>query len=274
MSIVYEESEFKRYLSLLDVPESEPSMEMLRRLVEVHLGRVPFENISKLCYRKTMGPHASMDLTQYLNGIEQFHFGGTCYANAFHLNELLKYLSFDVALCGADMSKPDVHLVNVVELEGRKYLVDVGYAAPFLEPIPLDLRHDYVVSSGTDRYVLAPKDETGRSRMTLHRNGSPHHGYLINPRARNIDEFTDVIADSFKPEATFMNAILLARFDRDCSHMLHNMTYLELRGTSAEKKELNTRDQLVGLIEEKFGIPEAISRAALDNLDLSKDPWS
>jgi len=214
-----------------------------------------------------------MDLTQYLNGIEQFNFGGTCYTNAFHLNELLKCLGFEARLC-ADMSKPDVHLVNVVQLEGREYLVDVGYAAPFLEPIPLDLAHDYVVPCGTGRNVLAPKDEMGRSRMTLHSNGSPRHGYVVNPRPRNIDEFACVIADSFTPDATLMNAILLARFYPESSYVLHNMTYVESRGLTEKQSEIKTRDHLVTLIEERFGIPEAISRISLDNLTLSKDPWS
>jgi len=274
MSVTREESEFKRYLSLLDVPESEPNMDTLSRLVKAHLGRVPFENISKLYYWKTVGFLASMDLGQYLNGIERFHLGGTCYTNAFHLNELLKYLGFEAKLCGADMSKPDVHLVNVVQLEGREYLTDVGYAAPFLEPIPLDLQHDYEVSSGADRYVLAPRDETGRSRITLHRNGSPRHGYVVNPKARSIDEFARVMTDSFRHDATFMNAILLAKFDHVSSYVLHNMTYVESKGTSVQKTELDTRDCLIGLIEERFGIPETISRLALNNLTLSKDPWS
>lgn len=267
-------NEFERYLKLLGVQAAKPSIDTLKSIVRAHITKIPFENISKLYYWKAMGFHVSMDRTQYLNGIEQFHFGGTCYANAFHLHELLVYLGYDVALCGADMSKPDVHIVNIVNLEGREYIVDVGYAAPFLEPLPRDCSTDYSISLGTDRYVLTPKDELGRSRLTFYRDGAGSHGYVVKPQKRSIDEFAQVIADSFKPDATFMNAILLARFDSDCSYVLHNMTYVESRGTTVRQTHLKTKDHLIGFIEERFGIPEAISRVSLDNLTLSKDPWS
>ena len=43
------------------------------------------------------------------------------------------------ALCGAAMSAPDMHAVNIVTADGRPWLVDVGYAAPLLEPQALRL---------------------------------------------------------------------------------------------------------------------------------------
>jgi hypothetical protein len=40
------------YLTILGVVQREPSLEALRELLAVHLTRIPFENISKLYYRK------------------------------------------------------------------------------------------------------------------------------------------------------------------------------------------------------------------------------
>jgi N-hydroxyarylamine O-acetyltransferase len=150
--------EYKRYLSLLGVSATIPDLDTLVRLVRAHVLTVPFENVSKLYYGKTGSVDAAMDLTQYLDGIERHHFGGTCYAGAFHLNQLLRELGFRAALCGADMRRPDVHLVNVVSLGGREYLVDVGYAAPFIEPMPMDVPEAYDIRRGTDRYVVLPRD--------------------------------------------------------------------------------------------------------------------
>ncbi len=274
IQLMIQPNEFDRYLKLLGVQATKPSLNSLRAIVRAQTTKIPFENISKLYYWKTINLNASMDLTQYLNGVEQFHFGGTCYANAFHLHGLLAYLGYDVALCGADMNNPDVHIVNIVNVEGGEYMVDVGYAAPFLEPLPRDLPTDYVISFGSDKYVLMPKDEIGRSRLTFFREGFENHGYLVKPKPRSIDEFAQVIKDSFSPDATFMNAILLAKFGLDRSYVLHNMTYVESRGTATQKTHLKTRSHLIALIEEKFGIPEPISRVALNDLTLSKDPWS
>lgn len=274
MSTDLNHSEAKRYLALLDIPECEPSLDALLRIVRAHMTKVPFENISKLYRWKTSGVNELINLALFLDGIEQYHFGGTCYSNNYYLHQLLKYLGFNAVLCGADMSRPDVHVVNIVRIAGREYLVDVGYAAPFLEPLPRDLSTDYVTSLGIDQYVLNPKDRTGRSRVTLYRNGTALHGYLVNPMPRSIGQFAHVITDSFRPDATFMNAVLLARFSSDCSQVLHNMTFIESEGKTVTKKSLSTTDKLVAAIEKIFAIPSAISRVALDGLSMCQDAWS
>jgi len=125
-----------RYLAVLGVEEAEPTLALLERLVFAQLTRVPFENISKLYLRRERGATTIPSLAEHLDGIESRGFGGTCYANNFHFFTLLEGLGYDVRLCGADMSEPDVHMVSTLRLDRRELLVDVGYAAPFLEPLP------------------------------------------------------------------------------------------------------------------------------------------
>jgi arylamine N-acetyltransferase len=74
---------FDRYLGLLGVRRTEPGIQALEEIVRAHMVRVPFENISKLYHARTSGVRGIPDLAQYLDGIERFHFGGTCYANNF-----------------------------------------------------------------------------------------------------------------------------------------------------------------------------------------------
>ncbi len=264
---------FERYTALLGILPSSPGLSLLSRIVKEHLARIPFENISKLYYWKTSGRQELRDLAQYLDGIEQYHFGGTCYENNYHLNELLVHLGYDAVLCGADMSEPDVHLVNLVRTGGMEFIVDVGYAAPFQTPVPRDLTRKYMMSLGNDRYVLEPRDASGRSRMTLFRNGLPVHGYTVNPRPRTIGEFVGPIADSFRPQATFMNTVLLVRFDDAHSYVLHNLNDIEARGREVTRRILESRDHLIRRIEEVFGIPAHISRIALDGLSMDREAW-
>jgi N-hydroxyarylamine O-acetyltransferase len=274
MSTNLRPSEAKRYMALLDIPEGEPNLDALTRIVQAHLMKVPFENISKLYRWKTSGVQELINLELFLDGIEQYHFGGTCYSNNYYLHQLLTYLGFNAVLCGADMSKPDVHILNIVRVAGREYVVDVGYAAPFIAPLPRDLPLDYVLSWGSDQYVLSPRDVSGRSRLTLKRNGTAHHGYLVNPTPRTIEQFTRVIADSFRRDATFMNAVLLARFGSDSSQVLHNMTFIESEGMAVKKNTFSTIDELIAAIEIIFAIPSAISQVALDGLSMHQDAWS
>lgn len=263
----------QRYLRALEVTRREPGAEALAELVAAHVMRVPFENISKLYRKKRLGLTGLPGIELFLDGIEQYHFGGTCYSNNFHLYTLLASLGYRVKLCGADMTNPDVHMVIMVEVNGREYLVDGGYAAPFLSPLPRDLGEDYVVALGRDRYVLKPQDQAGCSRLEMYRDGVLKHGYLAKPMARKIEDFGGVIADSFRPSATFLNALLLARFYRDRSVVIHNLSVIESRGTEATIRSLGSLEKLVAEVEGQFNIPREVVSDAVSDLPELVDAW-
>lgn len=264
----------ERYLRALGVTRREPSADALADLVAAHVMRVPFENISKLYRKKRLGLTGLPSVEQFLEGIEQYHFGGTCYSNNSHFYTLLASLGYRVKLCGADMSNPDVHMVIMVEVDGREYLVDGGYAAPFVSPLPRDLTEDYVVALGRDRYVLKPQDAAGCSRLEMYGDGAMKHGYLAKPMPRNIEEFNPVIADSFRVRATFLNALLLARFYPDRSVVIHNLTVIESRETEATIRSLGSREELVVEVERQFGIPRAVVGEAVSELHELVDAWA
>ena len=236
--------------------------------------RIPFENISKLYYRKHLGLTDLVPLPLYLEGIERHHFGGTCYPNNFYFYTLLASLGYEVKLCGADMANPDVHMVIMVRVDGQEYLVDGGYAAPFLAPLPRGSEADFVVTLGRDRYVLKPQDENGFSRLELYRDGILKHGYVAKPSPRKIEDFHAVIIDSFRPSATFMNAVLLARFYLDRSLVIHNLTRTESSGTESAMYTIGSLGELVADVERHFGIPSEIVSDALASLGGLTDAWA
>jgi len=264
----------ERYLNLLGVHKQKPSTNALYELIRAQMIKVPFENISKLYYRKHCNLHDLPDPERFLDGIEHYHFGGTCYSNNFYFYQLLVNLGYQIKLCGADMLNPDVHLVSVVTLGQREYLVDVGYAAPFINPIPRDLTTDYIISLGRDRYVLKPQDDHGRSQMELYRNGNLKHGYLVNPMPRQIKEFEQIIADSYREDSTLMNALLLARFYPERSLVLHNLTVIESRGTDSRSQILTSREELVQAACDYFEIPVEFTMDVVNDIEQFGDAWS
>ena len=265
---------FERYLNLLGIQRQKPNLEFLKEIVQVQAAKIPFENISKLYYKKRLKLKQLIDFDLYLQGIEKFNFGGTCYSVNYYFNQLLSWLGYNVKLCGADMKSPDVHIVNIVTVDDREFLADVGYAAPFTNPLPLDLPEDYIIDLGTDRYILKARDKNNHSRIELYRNGFLKHTYKINPAARNIEEFKKIIADSFKGSSTFMNALLLARFETDYSLVINNMTIKETFGSVYKEHTLYSLDQLASLIEDRFGIPGSLVLETLTEIDLSEDAWN
>jgi len=262
-----------RYLEILGISRKPPSMQALTELVTAHLTRVPFENISKLYYRKRLGLTYLPPIRMYLDGIEQCHFGGTCYSNNFYFYSLLASLGYQIKLCAADMATPEVHAVSMVTVGGHEFLVDTGYAAPFLSPLPRDLKSDHVVSLGRDRYVLKPQDANGCSRLELYRDGILKHGYLAKPDAKRIEDFRRVIGDSFGPDATFLNSILLARFYPGRSIVIHNHMLIESRGEKSALHPLQDSSAVVAAIHEHFEMPRDVITEAIAGLKELQDAW-
>ncbi len=261
---------FERYLSILGIEPEEPSHDHLRRLVRAQLIQVPFENISKLYLKKTRDASFIPSLEEHLDGIERFNFGGTCYANNPYFAKLLRHCGYDVDLCGADMTRPDVHVVSMVRLEGR----DVGYGAPFDAPMPLDLDREQDFVLGANRYVLHPRDKQGRSRMEQHRNGKLIHSYLAKPEPREIDDFAEVIRDSYSDVATFMNVVVVERFFTDRSLRFQNFSLAESTPDGTTTTGLADKEELAKAIAHHCGFPCEMVRKAIADISLEADIYS
>ena len=263
---------FKKYLTLLGIDDSNPSFELLKKIVKAHLIKIPFENISKLNY-KQQGVNYIPGFSQYLDGIEKYNFGGTCYSNNYYLYLLLEDLGFDVKLCGCDMKNPDVHLISIVKLNGQEFIVDGGYAAPFLEPLPRDLKEDYVINSGIEKYILKPKNNDGTSRLEQYYMGELRHWYTAKPYPRKIEEFRKVIKDSYADNAMFMNSLLITRFFENGSVVLRNLNLNEtIDGKSSTVKILF--EDIPGIAHEKFGMPVDLVKKAASRLRMLQDTWA
>ncbi|MEW5923354.1 MAG: arylamine N-acetyltransferase [Candidatus Zixiibacteriota bacterium] len=269
---------FDRYLDILGLSRKKPSLDALNELVPAHLRKIPFENISKLYSRKTADRRNIPSLDEYLDGIERFNFGGTCYTNNYYMNLLLNNLGYNVKLCGAKIAKegtsPNGHMISIVNVDGSEYIVDVGYAAPFHVPLPRDLREDFVIEIGADSYVLKPQDSGGYSHLEYYRRGQLKHGYMAKPVPMRVEQFADVISDSYGDKALFLNAIILARFFPNRMLTIRNFTMIELNGPEMHITELNSLEETVHAIQKYFNIPSSIALTAISGMGELRNPWA
>jgi arylamine N-acetyltransferase len=253
----------QRYLALLGVPARPPSLTALGELCAAQLARIPFENVSKLIQAGRGEPPVLPSIGLFLDRVEHAFLGGTCYAcNAF-FGALLTRLGYDVRYCGADMSRPDVHLVNVVSLAGRRWLVDVGYGAPFLGPMPLEDDDPVIIRRGLDRYRLYAATETSRPRLEHRHDGEVVHGYTLNPRARRLEEFASMVAASFRPEAPFLNRLRIVRHGAERTVAVRDLTVQVITGKHVRQRDLPDRDALLTVVEVLLQIPRDFLAEAL-----------
>lgn len=260
---------FDKYLKLIGVEAAVPSFELLCRVVKAHLIKIPFENISKLLFKK-QGMNNIPDFSTFLEGIEKYNFGGTCYSNNYYFYLLLEHLGFDVKFCGADMKDPDVHLISMVSVDGEEYIVDGGYAAPFLKPLPRELNTEFVINSGNEKYIINPMDENGRTKVEHYDNNELKHWYTAKPQPRKIEEFRGVIEDSYTDDSTFMNALRITSYSENGSIVLKNLALTETIGSNTSTIKIK-RNKIPVVAFEKFGMPEHLVKEALESIKELKD---
>jgi len=129
-----------RYLALLGVDHTAPSLEALSRLARAHVSTIPFTNVPAILRRRVhpLGPVPPIDPHALLESWERRCGGGVCFELAEMFSRLLVAIGYRAYSVLAQISFPGSHQAVVVELDGRTYLAEVSNGAPFFEPIPLD----------------------------------------------------------------------------------------------------------------------------------------
>jgi arylamine N-acetyltransferase len=128
-----------RYLNLLGEPAAPPSFPALSALIRAQFRAVTFENVTSLMRRAANpeGPVPPLDPDGLLANWEAGRGGGVCYEISAMFHRLICALGYDAELVLAQISIPDGHQALQVQLNGSRYLVDVGTGSPIFRPIPL-----------------------------------------------------------------------------------------------------------------------------------------
>ena len=257
---------FQRYLKLLGIAGHPSGLDGLRTLVRRHLSAVPFENVSKLLLWDRARAGRVTTLTEFLDGIEHSDLGGTCYTNNPFLTELLRELGYDANLLGADMSQPNVHTCIRVRIDSVPYHVDVGFAAPFREPLRLD-RLPVQIDEGTNRYVLARNASSDGLRMSMSTEAENGVDYVVHDPPRPREFFDPVVLDSYAPSSTFMNWLRISRiFDGFSLDLIDRKLYRHQAGRTAIT-QLESIQELKLAVEDQLAMPRCPVERAIAILE-------
>ncbi|GAA3552688.1 arylamine N-acetyltransferase [Amycolatopsis ultiminotia] len=124
------------YLARVGQPREAPSAAALARLVQAHVETIPFENVDVVLER-----HRGIGLEAVCEKLIGRRRGGYCYEQAGLFAAVAEQLGYSVQRTAARVqprkSGPYTHMSLVVTVEDREYLVDVGFGAGILVPMPL-----------------------------------------------------------------------------------------------------------------------------------------
>ena len=258
---------YQRYLRVLGFDNVPSGFDGLRAVVRAHLLRVPFENVSKLLLFAKEGLGRFFTLPEFLDGIEHQDLGGTCYgANPF-LGDLLRALGNDADLHGANMpARMDCHTSLRVRIDSHAYHVDVGYGGPFREPISLE-HLPFEMVEGANRYVFDREPGGEGYEMAIFSGEERVHGYIVHGPPRSLDFFSPAMQNSFAPAATFLNCLRICRFFDGYSLTLLNGDLTIQRGSTAERRELESVAEVEAALVTELKMPRCPARAAIETTE-------
>ncbi|MDZ5472850.1 arylamine N-acetyltransferase [Bacillus sp. 31A1R] len=257
---------FKQYVDLLHLDVELPTYEYLEKICSAHLNTFPFENISKLIYYKSKINHVNPSM--FVHNYREFQFGGTCFTLNSNLLLLLKQVGFDCYL----VMLSEQHMAIVVLIDGVKYYVDCGAAAPFFKPVDFEFNPTHETVFGKDVIRISPSIKAGVYQYKRFMNGvQSGETWEFTPKEEYIiEDFSDIILKSNQEKAPFMTLLRcqLYQTNKNRSVSLTNNT-LTIRHDNGESDVtiLKSYQEIKEVIEYEFKLPKLPTKDAIDILE-------
>ncbi len=244
------------YLQRIGIAEAkQPTAAFLDELIYAHQHSVPFDNLD--VYEKKLTP--SLAVADLFEKIVVRKRGGYCFELNALFGALLKALGFDAQPCMARVLLRPIpyplisHRANIVTIDGKRYLADVGFGGPQPTFAPL-------IEDGVSR------TEEGQT-FTMHRVA--HSWWEVGYRGTKEEErpvlricMLAVGEEDFVPlsfyQANFENSVfrntrMVNIKTADGALDLRNDTYTVFARGEKTSREI-TEAELDQLLAEKFGI--------------------
>ena len=239
------DQELSEYLSRIKLTGCDVNFEGLTKLQEHHLEHIPFENLDIVVGRKIL-----LNYPHLFDKIVLQKRGGYCFELNTLYAELLIALGFSPApvlgrvwLSNPNQTPPRNHLAYLIELEGKTYVTDVGFAG-LTSSIPLDIN------------VFSPvNDKDGLVRVTK----IADHEFMI--QRHNEKEWTNLY--SFENLEISEEDIEISNYYMS-THPNSHLIQHKCVGR-------NTKEGRIGLFNNKIQIRKGIKAAGKKRVEFGED---
>jgi arylamine N-acetyltransferase len=258
-------SEEERYLKLLGIQKCPPSVCYLDTVVKRHLLTIPYENISKIIRCHKVGPSIP-NFEEFVSGVADKKYGGTCFAQNIYLNHILKYLGFKSEVVGIRKDGPVSHLSLRVNVEGSKYFVDAGLMSSFSGPFRIHPSNSFTKDIGNQRFVFSPKPDLENYRLEIWRDGK-----IIRTFESSSSGFTDQdlelgIQKTFERSAMFMTTLCVHRVFDTYSLGIWNNSFYKINGVERSVRQIQSYSELKSVFNDELMVGEYPLELTLDIL--------
>ncbi|WP_339924988.1 arylamine N-acetyltransferase [uncultured Cyclobacterium sp.] len=234
--------------------KAEMSLDTLKKLHNLHPQAIPFENIDPL-----LGIPVELTLTAVFNKMVNQGRGGFCFEQNMLFGAVLNTIGFDVVGLSARVFweigegeiRPRDHMLLLLNLEGVKYILDVGFgSASFSSPLVLQQEgiqdtgdYQYRISLVSGFYYLEIKIKD--SWRLMHRFG------LEAQMLPDYEVVSWYLCTS--PKSVFTKDLMVARSFLGGRYALHNNQFtVHRKKEKSVKKTLHSLDEITSLLQDVF----------------------
>lgn len=214
------DTDVAEYLARIGHPGGPPTAATLHGLTRAHVAAIPFENVDVV-----LGRHRGIGLDVVVDKLVRRRRGGYCYEHARLFAAVLTHLGFDLrkvmARVQPDRGGPRTHRALIVDVEGEEQLVDVGFGASMVVPMPL--RDGAVVDQAGWAHRL---ERDGREWTLVRRTlDGEDRSYRLDPEpSAPVDDEVAHHFTSTHPSSPFIGQLVVMRLAEGVSRHLVGST--------------------------------------------------
>ena len=264
MTTASQDELYRRYLGILGWV-GDPG---LHELVSSHLIKVPYENVSLLLRSaEPAGAGTLPGIDEFLENIAERDLGGNGFSIPIHFASLLQFLDYEVELLGADVNgAPRSHAVCRVRFEDALYLVDIGYGAPFYQPIAVDSLPTVVPHGDYQHMLDRHVSGAGTVEVTTLRGGGKVQSYVAKPPSLGPDGFAAAIQRAGDPNTAALRSLRISRFFASRVLEIFNNHLVTTHHNITTVTPIRDVEELERIVREQLQLTRCPVREAVDVL--------
>lgn len=224
------------------------------------LFQIPYENLSKAVKFHELGlaEKAMRMPAEILNQHREKGTGGTCFSLTWFLYSHLKEKGYHVypVLCDRSYGE-NTHCCAVLELEGKRYLLDPGFLS--FKPIILDEKETHV-DTVYNTITLKQTDMDRFQLNTIYLNENKYR-FTLKDRKVSEEEFIEHWKQSFLMESLTYPVVTMLQGK---THLYFQKENLFMRTREKSDQIKVPMEKMPETVERYFGIDKEVTRRSLE----------
>ncbi len=230
-----------------------PTLATLRDVHLAHATHIPFENLDIL-----LGRPIRLDLESIAQKLIAARRGGYCFEQNALLAAVLETIGFRVTRLaarvrmGATEVRPRSHMLLAVDVDGEKWLADVGFGGDGLL-LPVRLRAGEVQRHFGWQYRVTAEDGLHVLQSLRPEGWLDLYSFTLEEQHAADYEVSNYFT-STHPQSPFVNKLLAQRPGKDVRLTLVNRQLVEQRPDGVSETTLADDDAVLETLAERFGL--------------------